>query len=75
MRKLRKVTDSRYSWFSGVCAGVAYWMGFPTWIVRLVWFITYMVTGSEMAVLYIILWIFLPKWEKTPEDYLSVTGD
>ena len=35
-RKLRKIQLDK--WIGGVCAGVAYWIGAPTWFVRFVWF-------------------------------------
>jgi hypothetical protein len=33
-RKLRKVADDN-AWIGGVCAGIAYWLGIPAWILRL----------------------------------------
>lgn len=71
-RKLRKVSDE--SWVGGVCAGIAYYLGCPTWIVRLVWFLAVFVYGFGGSA-YILLWIFLPEWDSTPQDYQEVTGD
>ena len=71
-RKLRKMDDE--SWIGGVCAGVGYWVGCPVWIVRLVWFLTTWLYGFGLIV-YLLLWIFLPEWESTPQDYQKVTGD
>ena len=70
-RKLRKVPDR--GWIGGVCAGIAYWLGIPAWVVRLV--LTLAVAGFGFGVvLYLLLWIFMPAWEATPEDYDAVAG-
>ncbi|HEY4486148.1 MAG TPA: PspC domain-containing protein [Candidatus Paceibacterota bacterium] len=58
----------------GVCAGIAYWLGIRTWIVRLAVFL-FVLFGSGIGIfIYLTLWIFLPKWEKTPEDYEEISG-
>ena len=52
----------------GVCAGFAYWLGWPTWILRalLVGLVIFAGTG---ILLYIILWIFMPATDELPPDY------
>lgn len=70
-RKLRKVVGRKK--IAGVCAGVAYWLGFPAWVVRLLWALAVVCYGAGLL-LYILLWIFLPKWEEVPMDYDQVTG-
>jgi phage shock protein PspC (stress-responsive transcriptional regulator) len=55
-------------WVGGVCAGFAYWLGVPAWIVRLVWTLLVLVFGFGFL-LYILLWIFMPVWEPAPVDY------
>ena len=70
-RRLRKVEERK--WIGGVCAGVAYWLGVPAWLVRLV--LTLSVVGFGFGVLlYLLLWIFMPEWEATPADYDAVAG-
>jgi phage shock protein PspC (stress-responsive transcriptional regulator) len=71
-RKLRRVTEDE--WIGGVCGGVAYWLGVPVWLTRLVWTCAALFYGIGIG-LYILLWIFLPKWEDTPADYEQITGD
>ena len=71
-RKLRKMESE--AWFVGVCSGMAYFIGLPAWIVRLVWFCSIWFAGTGLG-LYIILWIFVPAWESTPDDYDEVTGE
>lgn len=71
-RKFRKVTERE--WVGGVCAGLAYFVGAPVWIVRLVWAMA-MVYFGVGGFLYLCLWFFLPAWESTPKDYDEVTGD
>lgn len=71
-RKLRKV--AQHEWIGGVCAGVAYWLGVPVWLTRLAWFCSVFFYGVGVVV-YILLLIFMPTWDKTPKDYKEVTGD
>lgn len=71
-RKLRRVTE--HEWIGGVCAGIGYWIGIPVWIVRLFWTCIFLFVGIG-AIVYILLWIFVSKWEDIPEDYYEVTGD
>jgi phage shock protein PspC (stress-responsive transcriptional regulator) len=70
-RKLRKVPDKK--WIGGVCAGVAYWAALPAWVVRLVLTLSVLFMGFGFL-LYILLWIFMPAWDQTPEDYEAVAG-
>jgi phage shock protein PspC (stress-responsive transcriptional regulator) len=69
--KLRRVKGKR--WLGGVCAGVGYWLGVPTWMVRLVWAILLMAYGFG-GVMYILFWIFMPVWEAVPVDYEERAG-
>ena len=71
-RKLRRVTE--HEWLGGVCAGVAYWLGAPVWLVRFLWAFSVLAYGAGIF-LYLFLWIFMPEWEKTPKDYKRITGD
>ena len=71
-RKLRLMPNE--GWFAGVCAGIAYWVGMPVWIIRLISAIIVLSSGVGFF-LYIILWIFLPKWDDTPADFEEITGD
>lgn len=70
-RKMRKIPEK--AWIGGVCAGIAYWLGVPTWAVRLVVAMSVLFFGSG-ALLYVLLWVFMPAWEATPEDYEAVSG-
>jgi len=71
-RKLRRIFDE--SWIGGVCAGIAYWLGISVWLVRLVWVCLVIFYGVGIFP-YILLWIFMPKWDKTPSDFKKITGD
>ncbi len=75
-RKLGRIQGR--GWLSGVCSGVAYKLGIQAWLVRLFWFITIFPLGRALGDsgfwIYILLWIFLPRWDKTPEDYDEVSG-
>lgn len=69
--KLRKVKGK--GWLGGVCAGIGYWLGVPTWLVRVVWAFLILVYGLGIL-LYLLLWVFMPKWESVPEDYTERAG-
>ncbi|OHB20910.1 MAG: hypothetical protein A2939_05615 [Parcubacteria group bacterium RIFCSPLOWO2_01_FULL_48_18] len=71
-RKLRRVTKDE--WIGDVCAGIAYWLGIPVWLTRLVWVCAALFYGVGAGV-YILLWIFMPEWDETPTDYKEITGD
>ena len=60
-------------WFGGVCAGLAYWLGLPLWLVRLVWGVAFFVYGVGL-VPYLVLWMVVPN-AAAPADYGERTGD
>ncbi len=71
-KRLKRITSD--GWIAGICAGLAYFLGLRTWMVRLI------VVGLALAygtgvVAYIVLWIFMPEWSSTPSDYGKVSGD
>ena len=47
-------------WIAGVCGGVAALTGVEAWIWRLL-FVLGMFAGGFTAILYIVLWIFVPR--------------
>jgi phage shock protein PspC (stress-responsive transcriptional regulator) len=69
--KLRRIKGRH--WLGGVCAGVSYWLGVPTWLVRLVWSVLVLAYGFG-ALLYILLWIFMPLWDAVTGDYEERAG-
>jgi phage shock protein C len=71
LKRLKRINDDEE--VGGVCAGIAYWLGIPTWIVRVIWAISIIYYGVG-AGLYIILWIFVPRWEEDPSDYEEISG-
>ena len=52
--------SERDKWIAGVCGGVAMVTGVEAWIWRLI-FVVGLMAGGFTAVLYIILWIFVPR--------------
>ena len=52
--------SERDKWIAGVCGGVATVTGVEAWIWRLI-FVLGLLAGGFTAVLYIILWIFVPR--------------
>ncbi len=72
-RRLRRITEGKHARFCGVCAGVAYWIGLPVWLVRVAWIISVLVCGFGILP-YVLLWMFMPIWDETPEDFEQVTA-
>lgn len=60
--------------FGGICAAIAYRLGIPPWIVRVVWGATALFYGTGVL-LYLVLWFFVPEADATPADYARRTGD
>ena len=69
--KLRRIKGKH--WLGGVCAGVGYWLGVPTWLVRLAWTLLLLCYGVG-GIVYVLLWIFMPAWEAVPADYEQRAG-
>jgi phage shock protein PspC (stress-responsive transcriptional regulator) len=69
--KLRRIKGRH--WLGGVCAGVGYWIGMPTWLVRLVLILLVLAYGFGLL-LYLLLWIFMPVWDGVPDDYEERAG-
>ncbi len=65
-RKLVRILPKKK--LGGVCAGFAYWLGWPTWVVRAAWVVLTLSVGTGL-VAYIVLWIFMPATNELPPDY------
>lgn len=57
----------------GVCAGIAYWRGWPTWLVRIAVLIA-LLSGVGLAA-YFLVGLLAPDADATPDDYARRTGD
>ena len=64
--KLMKIKQKRM--LGGVCAGFAYWLGWPTWVIRVLLLVLVLTAGAGVL-MYIILWIFMPAADELPPDY------
>ena len=58
INRLRLSNDDK--WLAGVCGGIAEITGVDSWIWRLI-FVLGLAIGGFTAVLYIVLWIFVPR--------------
>lgn len=58
----------------GVCSGLAYAVGWPTWSLRLL-LILFLLLWGVGVVPYLLLWLFVPKWPVDPVDYTTVAKD
>ena len=65
-RKLMKIKPKKM--IAGICAGFAYWLGWPTWIIRALLVAAVIFAGTGLLI-YIILWIFMPSADELPPDY------
>ncbi|MDO8669309.1 MAG: PspC domain-containing protein [Candidatus Buchananbacteria bacterium] len=72
-RRFKKVSSDVA--IGGVCAGLAYFLGLPTWNIRMIWCIlTFIDPTSTAIIVYFLLWIFMPSWDETPKDYYKISG-
>jgi phage shock protein PspC (stress-responsive transcriptional regulator) len=69
--RLVRITQKRV--LGGICAGFAYWLGWPTWVVRVLTVIVTLFTAVPILV-YIVLWIFMPAASQLPSDYEDRTS-
>ncbi len=59
----------------GVCSGLAAYFGIEIWLMRLLWVIFFFATGGGlMFILYIVLWIAVPK-ANTAAEKLEMRGE
>jgi phage shock protein PspC (stress-responsive transcriptional regulator) len=58
LHALRRSRSDR--WLGGVCGGMALATGLPSWVWRLI-FLSLAVCGGTGVMLYVLLWILLPK--------------
>ena len=70
MRQLKR-TKARV--LGGVCGGIAYWVGMPASIARIVLVCSVLAYGIGIG-LYILFWIFVPEWEDDPKDLSRITS-
>ena len=66
-KKLKRVMGN-YEWLGGVCAGIAYRLEIPTWVVRAFWTLIILIYGVGV-IPYILLWVFMPIHDEVPKDY------
>jgi phage shock protein PspC (stress-responsive transcriptional regulator) len=71
---------NQHGLLGGVCAAIAYQIGIPIWVVRLLVFLALFThffpgaVGDYVLGTYLLLWIFVPNYETDPEDFDEVTG-
>ncbi len=57
----KKLTRSDNKMLAGVCAGIAEYLGWDTTITRIVYALATFFTAFAGGIVYIILWIIMPK--------------
>ena len=60
------------AWLGGVCAGLAYAIGAPTWVIRGLWLLLFLGAGLG-GLIYLILWLVVPQCPAEPLDFEAVT--
>jgi phage shock protein PspC (stress-responsive transcriptional regulator) len=70
MHRLSKIYQA--GCLSGVCAGIAYSLGFPTMLIRATFLFFMIATPVHAWLAYILLAIVLPRYNGIPEDYYRV---
>lgn len=70
MKTFAKIQNDKL--LSGVCSGMAYSIGLPSWLVRIAFVLLLCLPGS--VVLYVLMWAFVPKWSQDPSDYFERTN-
>lgn len=61
---LQELTKSKKDkWIGGVCGGLGAHSPVPSWCWRIIFVLMFMIYGTGLM-LYILLWIFLPKEEE-----------
>jgi len=89
-KEISEFTERRFvaipekGWLGGVLAGIAYYFGFPLWLLRLIFVLAViwldeMKTGGNsigtfLIVVYVLLWIFMPSIDFIPADFTARTG-
>jgi phage shock protein PspC (stress-responsive transcriptional regulator) len=59
LRSLRRLRGDR--WLAGVCSGLAVTYGMEAWVWRLIFALLTLVTSGLGAVVYLLMWIFVPE--------------
>jgi len=57
---------------AGVCAGIAYYLGTPVWVVRLFFLLTGLLISPVSVLMYLIFWFILTVGPQ-PEDFYIIT--
>lgn len=66
----RAVGDSAYLY--GVCAGFAYYIGLPAYLVRLIAAFLFVGMFPISLGIYYGLWLTTPRWDIEPDDFVDV---
>ena len=72
-RKYRKMPEPP-AHFAGVASGIAYGMGAPTLLVRLVFVLLTVCSSGFGVLLYCMFVVTMDEWDEVPKDYKDVTS-
>ena len=66
---LTRITNSDISILGGVLSGIAFRLGISTWIVRLVFLVSLFFFFLLPSLVYLALWVMLPKQNLSKEEF------
>ena len=66
-KKFKRLSDG-HEVFGGVCSGLAYALGVPTWILRAAAFVSIACYGAGLFP-YLLVAFLAPSWDEAPADY------
>ena len=69
-RRLRRSRTVRV--LGGVCGGLALWLGWKPWVVRVVFVVGSLIPVLPGAVVYAVLWLLMPLEELSPAEAASL---
>lgn len=75
MKKYKRMNQNGK--FGGVLSGLAYCLGVPTWIVRLIFIALVFIWdvqifGSSIIIVYFLVYFLAPEYEEDPKNYEEV---
>lgn len=57
----KNLRRSRRRWIAGVCSGLAEWLGWPAWVVRVLFVLGSLIPIVPGFVVYVLLWLLVPR--------------
>jgi phage shock protein PspC (stress-responsive transcriptional regulator) len=72
-KTLERMPEAK-SMLCGVCSGIAYYAGVPSWLIRFIFLLLALMGCGIPVAAYIVFCIVLPRTDVVPEDFDEVTN-